>query len=85
MSHKPHDLASEFSQDHDVLHSLKMGNVRYAAVAAKYDEINREIFKIEAALEPASDQRAEGLKKQRLTLLDEIGAMIAAEKRAATA
>jgi len=84
MSHKPHDLASEFAGDSQTLHDLKLGNPRFVALAARYDEINSDIYRIEAEIDHASDARVEDLKKQRLSLLDEIGALVA-EQRQATA
>lgn len=83
MSHTPHELAAEFPQDEAVIHRLKMGNAHFAKLAEKYHAVNREIHRIESEVEAASDERAETLKKQRLALVDEIGAMIRAERSTA--
>jgi uncharacterized protein YdcH (DUF465 family) len=40
--------------------------------------VNREIHRIEAEIDAASDDRLEALKKERLHLLDEIAAMLEA-------
>ncbi len=83
MSHTPHELADEFPQDGEVLHKLKMDNKHFAKLANSYHEVNREIHRIESEIENTSDEYAETLKKQRLALVDEIGAMIAKAKAAA--
>ncbi|MBD3728837.1 MAG: DUF465 domain-containing protein [Sphingomonadales bacterium] len=80
MSHTPHELADEFPQDHEVLHKLKTGNAHFAKLADEYHEVNREIHRIESEVEAASDERLETLKKQRLALVDQVGAMVSAEK-----
>jgi uncharacterized protein len=80
MSHVPHELHAEFPDDGDMLHRLKTGSLHFAKLADHYHEVNREIHRIEAEVEAASDARTEELKKQRLLLLDEIAAMIAKEK-----
>ena len=78
MSHTPHELAEEFPQSVDVLHRLKMENGHFQHLSEQYHKINREIHRIESGVEASSDMRAEDLKKERLSLLDEIGGMIAA-------
>ncbi len=77
MSHTPHELAEEFPQDAAIIHKLKMEDAHFAKLADSYHELNREIHRIESEVEPASDERTETLKKQRLALADEIGAILA--------
>jgi len=76
MSHVPHELHDEFPQDHDVLHQLKLSNTHFQALSEKYHTVNREIHRIEAEVDHASDERLEALKKQRLGLLDEIAQIV---------
>lgn len=80
MSHTPHQLADEFPHDHAVLHRLKLEDSHYVTLADRYHGVNDEIHRIEAEVEPTSDDYLESLKKRRLALLDEIGAMVAAAK-----
>ncbi len=80
MSHTPHELADEFPQDHDILHKLKMEDAHFQNLAEKYHEVNGEIHRIEVEIEPTSDEYAETLKKKRLALIDEIGAIISKAK-----
>ena len=82
MTHTPHDLHAEFPDDGAALHALKMNDAHFRRRADHYHDINREIHRIEAEVEPASEARVEDLKKRRLALLDEIAAMITATKGA---
>ncbi len=83
MSHTPHELADEFPQDGAVLHKLKMEDRHFAKLADNYREVNREMHRIESEIENTSDEYAETLKKKRLALVDEIGAIIAKAKASA--
>ena len=76
MTHVPHELHDEFPEAAEALHRLKMENAHFAKLAQEYHTINREIHRIEADVEPASDARAEDLKKRRLSLKDEIAEML---------
>ncbi|SFF83910.1 hypothetical protein SAMN05518801_102113 [Novosphingobium sp. CF614] len=80
MSHKPHDLAVEFPDDLDLLHRLKTKG-HFSALADRYKEVNHVIMRIEAQLEAASDMRVEELKRERLALLDRLGAVIREARR----
>jgi len=76
MTHTPHELGEKFPDKKDKIHELKMNNEHFAHLADKYHEVNREIHRIEAEVEAASDVRAEELKKERIKLLDEIVKML---------
>lgn len=78
MSHTPHELAAEFPDATDILHQLKLENGHFQTLSEQYHQTNREIHRIEAGVDASSDVRAEDLKKRRLSLLDQIGEMIAA-------
>ena len=78
MTHVPHELHEEFPEAAESLHQLKMENAHFAKLADEYHEVNREIHRIEADVEAASDARAEELKKRRLTLKDEIAGILSA-------
>lgn len=82
MSHTPHELRDEFPDAQDILHQLKTTNAHFAMLADRYHDVNREIHRIEAEVEAASDARAEDLKKQRLKLIDEISQLVATAKAA---
>ncbi|TCU61233.1 hypothetical protein EDF58_101546 [Novosphingobium sp. PhB57] len=74
--HKPHDLASEFPDDLEILRHLKATRGHFAVLADRYDEVNGAIQRVESEVEAASDMRLEELKKERLCLLDQLGRMI---------
>jgi len=78
MTHVPHELHEEFPDATDALHRLKMENAHFTKLADEYHEVNREIHRIEADVEAASDARAEDLKKRRLALKDEIAGILRA-------
>jgi uncharacterized protein YdcH (DUF465 family) len=75
-AHTPHELHDEFPHDAEALHRLKIGNEHFARLADRHHEVNREIHRITAEIDAASDERLEALKRERLHLLDEIAAMI---------
>ena len=79
MSHVPHELAEEFPNHTAKLHELKISNAHFAKLSDEYHEINREIHRIESGIDPASDERSTGLRKQRLHLKDQIAALLANE------
>ncbi len=82
MSHVLHDLHTEFPNDSDILHQLKVSDAHFRTVSDRYHDVNKEIHRIEAEVEAASDERSEELKKQRLQLLDEVATMISSAKAA---
>ena len=77
MTHTPHELAADFPEYADKIHELKMKDHHFARLADEYHEVNREVHRIESNVEPASDERAEDLRKKRMHLKDEIAAMLA--------
>ena len=78
MTHVPHGLHEEFPQAAATISHLRIADAHFARLADGYDHLNREIHRIEAEVEPASDEALEGLKKKRLKLKDEIAAMLRA-------
>ena len=70
--HTPNELTTIFARDRDLLTRLKREDAHYARLAEEYHAVNREVHRIEAETEAASDERFEKLKKQRLALLDKI-------------
>jgi uncharacterized protein YdcH (DUF465 family) len=80
MSHTPHDLHAEFPEDGEVLRRLKLDNAHFGTLSDRYHEVNRQIHRSEAEVEPVSDEHAEELKNRRLHLLDEISALVTAAK-----
>ena len=82
-AHTPNELHDVFPADAEVLQRLKATSSHFVRLAERHHEINREIHRIECEIEPASDERTEALKRERLHLLDEIAAMIGEEQERA--
>lgn len=78
MSHTPHELAEEFPDLADKIHSLKTSDAHFAKLADQYHELNRQIHRIETDVEPTSDEHQTELRKQRMALKDEIYALLKA-------
>ena len=76
MTHVPHGLHEEFPQAAATISKLKIGDAHFARLAETYEHVNREIHRVEAEVEPESDEALEELKKRRPKLKDEIAAML---------
>ena len=76
MTHVPHGLHEEVPQAAAAISRLKISDAHFARLAETYEHVNREIHRVEAEVEPASDEALEELKKRRLKLKDEIAAML---------
>jgi len=76
MTHVPHELVEKFPKLKDKIHELKLSDAHFARLEAEYHKVNREVHRIEAEAEAASDLRAEELKKIRIKLLDELTSIL---------
>jgi uncharacterized protein YdcH (DUF465 family) len=71
-----HGLIQEFPKYKDKIHELKISNPEFAKLFSKYDEIDKEIYRIEMQIENTSDEYAEGLKIRRVQLKDQLYTML---------
>ena len=71
-----HPLVQEFPEYKDTIHQLKMANNRFHNLMDQYEELDKQIFRIEDGEEPTSDEYLEGLKKERVALKDQIYQML---------
>ncbi|NBX03003.1 MAG: DUF465 domain-containing protein [Alphaproteobacteria bacterium] len=71
-----HSLAKEFPELREKIHELKTSDNHFARLFAEYDAVEHDVHRIESGAEAASDERLEGLKKQRLSLKDELAALL---------
>lgn len=78
MSHTPHELAADFPELAGKIEALKSSDPHFARLARDYHTLNREIHRIETNIEPASDVRQADLRRQRMTLKDELYARLRA-------
>ena len=81
--HTPNELTTVFKRDRDLITRLKQEDGHFARLAEEYHEVNRQVHRIEAETEAASDERTETLKKERLALLDEITGIVTRERASA--
>jgi uncharacterized protein YdcH (DUF465 family) len=72
----PHELRDEFPNAIAHIEQLKKTDHDFGRVALRYDEVNAAIHRIEAGWEPTADDVLENLKKERLSLKDQINAML---------
>ena len=79
MTHTPHELAADFPEHADRIHTLKEGDAHFARLMDEYHEINREVHRAETEVEPMSTEAETGLRKRRAFLKDELYRMLTAE------
>ena len=78
MSIDNHTLVNEFPQLKDKIHSLKTGNHHFARRFEEYNDLDREVRRLEGEGSPKADESMEDLKKKRLALKDELYRMLTA-------
>ncbi len=76
MTIENHNLHNEFPEMGDQIRALKMKDRHFARLFDEYHDVDREVRRIEEEVEPASDERLEGLKMRRLHLKDDLYAML---------
>lgn len=77
MSHTPHELAEEFPDKADRIHELKISDAHFRKLFDQYHEVNRAVHRSETNIEPLEDLAEQQLRKQRMSLKDEIARMLA--------
>ncbi len=70
MINEAHDFTSEFPEYKEAIHNLKTSNAHFAKLFEEYNQVNKDILRIETGIENASDEHTERLKKRRLNLKD---------------
>ena len=71
-----HGLLKEFPEYKDKIHQLKISNPEFVKLFEKYEDIDKEIYRIEMQIENTSDEYAEGLKIRRVQLKDQLYTML---------
>ena len=77
MTHTPHELAADFPEHTDLIHTLKTTDGEFRHLAEKYHEVNRAVHRAETNVEPVSEQAETEMRKQRAALKDEIWGILA--------
>lgn len=73
-----HPLITEFPDHRETLHSLKEGNAHFQKLMDSYEEVDKQVYRIEEGMETPEDSVLTALKKRRLELKDEIATMLRA-------
>lgn len=71
-----HDLSAEFPEFKERIHELKMNNHHFSRLYHEYEEVDKEVYRIEEGIETPSDEYTEELKLKRLKLKDELYSML---------
>ncbi len=71
-----HPLITEFPEHRDAIHTLKEENAHFQKLMDSYEEVDKEIFRMEEGIETPADDVLTELKKRRLDLKDQIAEML---------
>ncbi|MDH5185345.1 MAG: DUF465 domain-containing protein, partial [Gammaproteobacteria bacterium] len=61
-----HSLSEEFPEYKERIHELKINDRHFVKLLHEYEEIAKEVYRIEEGMETPSDEYTEELKKKRL-------------------
>ena len=61
----PHELRDEFPQEISLIERMIRTSYEFRRLAERYDEVNRNIYRIESGEEPTTDEVLARLKKWR--------------------
>ncbi|WP_299689113.1 YdcH family protein [uncultured Tateyamaria sp.] len=76
MTHTPHELASDFPEHAERISELRQSDAHFARLVDKYHGLNRDVHRAETDVEPVSDTHMADMRKERMTLKDEIYAIL---------
>ncbi len=79
----PHQLQDEFPGLAPVIERLVKNSYEFGRLAEAYEEVNGEIWRLEATARLTEDETMEKLKKRRLLLRDDIALLLARDRRRA--
>ncbi len=71
-----HPLVKEFPHHREQIHQLKMENNHFHKLMDKYEDVDKQVFRIEDGSQPTSDEVVEQLKRERLFLKDQLFELI---------
>lgn len=72
MSLEHHPLTKEFPEYHEQIHHLKLSDNHFHRLMDEYENLDKEIYRIESDEEPADDQYVNKLKSKRVALKDQL-------------
>ncbi len=76
MSHTPHELPEEFPQQVEQMAELRQSDAHFSKLSEAYHTLNRAIHRAETDVEPTSDDNVQNMRRERMTLKDEIAAYL---------
>ncbi|HER35136.1 MAG: DUF465 domain-containing protein [Halothiobacillaceae bacterium] len=71
-----HDLAHEFPEFKERIHELKVEDAHFQKQFDRYDEVTKDVERLEKQGMPVTDEHLEALKKERLAIKDELYGML---------
>jgi uncharacterized protein YdcH (DUF465 family) len=71
-----HPLIQEFPEQRAVIHQLKERSAHFQKLMDSYEDLDKEIFRMEEGIETPADEVLTELKKRRLDLKDQIAGML---------
>jgi uncharacterized protein YdcH (DUF465 family) len=71
-----HDLAKEFPEFKENISQLKQTDAHFARLFSEYQDLDKEICRLETEDVPVTDEAFEAKKKQRLQLKDDLYAIL---------
>lgn len=71
-----HDLAQDFPELKDDIHAMKMTDAHFRRLAEEYEAVCKELHRAQDGAGVMDDAHAEELKKQRVTLKDDLFSML---------
>jgi uncharacterized protein YdcH (DUF465 family) len=77
-----HTIGEEFPEYKEQIHTLKISNAHFQSLVTKWEEIDKKIARAESRIELMSEEQEEQLRRNRLTLKDEIYAMLSDSAKA---
>jgi len=78
MNIEHHDLAHEFPEHREKIHSLKMENAHFAKLFDAYHVVTKDVERLEGEGIPVSDAVLTSQKKERALLKDQLYTMMTA-------
>lgn len=76
MSHTPHELAADFPGQETLIRQLKTTDSYFHHLCDRYHDVNRAVHRAETNVEPVDQTVETALRKERLTLKDQIAARL---------
>jgi len=78
MIQEHHPLAKDFPELKDRIHALKTSSAHFVRLEREYEDLDKEIVRLETGVEHASSTEIEQKKLRRVSLKDELYAMLTA-------